>query len=165
MNDSAIAILRVIHIAFGSVWLGGAMTLGFFVLPAATRAEPGSSAQPMAHARALGIITGGGAIAMIAGFVLYGAVWTGAGSAGPARLYAIGGHFATAAIAVTAVLAGPAAFRLGSLAHALARQNSPPTEEQRTTQARLVTHLAWASRLAALLLVVTVAFMAIGRYV
>ena len=52
-------------------------------------------------------MTAAGATAVLAGMMLYGAIWAGAGFSGPAFWYAMGGHFATAALLVARSEARP----------------------------------------------------------
>ena len=164
MSISVIAILRVIHIGFGAFWLGGAITVGFFLLPAMrARGAAGSlfAAQLMARTRLPAVMTAAGVIAVLAGMMLYGAIWAGTGFSGPAFWYAMGGHFATAAVLLVGVVAWPAAHKLGALAH----QESLPTPAENAQRDRLLNRVTWVTQLSAALLVVTVSFMAIGRYV
>jgi hypothetical protein len=76
----------------------------------------------------------------------------------------MGGHIATVAVILVAALAWPAAHKLGGLARVLLHQGSPPTAEQSAERDRLLRRLTWVTQLGAALLVVTISFMAIGRY-
>ncbi len=168
MSNTVIAILRVIHIAFGAFWLGGAITVAFFLLPTvkATGMIGGQFAgQLMARTRLPTIITAAGGIAILAGIILYGGIWAGTGFSGPAMWYAIGGLIAI----VVAILAGavvrPAADKLGTLGRTLASQGSPPTAEQNAEREQLLNRMTSFTQLNAVLLVITIALMAIARYV
>ena len=168
MSDSVIAILRVIHIVFGAFFVGGMITVAFLFLPAIKGASETSAFadQLMARARPLIVIyVAAGVIAIGAGHALYRTIWAGAGFSGPAFWYAMGGHIATVAVILVAALAWPAAHKLGALARVLLRQESPATAEQNTERDRLLKRLTWVTQLSAALLVVTISFMAIGRYV
>src|SRR5271166_2301957 len=71
-------------------------------------------------------------VAILAGMILYGAIWAGHGFSGPARWCAIGGHIATVAV----ILAGavwPAALKLGTLARALAEARRRPSRTPNAT--------------------------------
>jgi len=167
MSDSVIAILRIIHIVFGAFFVGGMITVAFLFLPAIRGAsEAGALADHlMARARLrIVVFVAAGAIASGAGHALYRTLWAGAGNSGPAFWYAMGGHIATVAVVLVVALAWPAAHRLRALARTLLRQASPPTPEQNAERDRLLKRLTWVTQLSAALLVVTVSFMAIGRY-
>jgi hypothetical protein len=168
MSDSVIAILRVIHIVFGAFFVGGMITVAFLFLPAVKGAsEAGALADHlMVRARLLIVVfVAAGIIASGAGHALYRTLWAGAGYSGPAFWYAMGGHIATVAVLLVVALAWPAAHRLGALTRMLLRQDSPPTPEQNAERDRLLKRLTWVMRLSAAPLVVTVSFMAMGRYV
>jgi uncharacterized membrane protein len=167
MSDPVIAALRVIHIVFGAFWLGGAATLGFFLLPAMKAAGPIGgqlAAQLMARTRLLAVITAAGAIAIFAGFSLYRGIWAGGSFAGPARWYGIGGHFPLIAVLLAGVVAVPASHKLGALARTLPGDEASPTAAQ-NAEGRLINRLTLVTQITAVLVIVTVAFMAIGRYV
>ena len=167
MSDPVIAILRVIHILFGAFFVGGMITVGFLFLPAVKGASDASAFadQLMARARLLiAVYVAAGITAIGAGHALYRTIWAGAGFSGPAFWYAMGGHIATVAVILVAALAWPAAHKLGGLARVLLHQGSQPTAEQSAERDRLLRRLTWVTQLGAALLVVTISFMAIGRY-
>jgi len=88
MSDLIIAILRVIHIGFGAFWVGGTITLGFFIFPMMKASSPGGgqfATQLMARTRLLTVLTVAGLIAIAAGIFLYRGIWAGAGFSGPPR--------------------------------------------------------------------------------
>jgi len=168
LSNSIIAILRVIHIAFGAFWVGGVIVTGFFLLPTvkATGQIGGQFAgQLMARTRLLTMLTAAGGISVLAGIILYGGLWAGTGMSGPALWYAIGGAIAIVVIILGAAIAKPTADKLGALGRALAGQGTPPTAEQNAEREALMNRLTSVVQLNAVLLVVTVIFMAIARYV
>src|SRR5436309_3413948 len=94
MSDTVIDILRIIHIVFGTFWVGGAITTAFFLLPTVKATGPigGQFAgQLMARTRLPTVLTAAGCITVLAGLILYGGIWAGTGFAGPAAIFAIGG--------------------------------------------------------------------------
>jgi len=171
MSVPVIALLRVIHIAFGAFWLGGAVTLGFFVLPMVKVSSPIDGqfvTQLIARTRLptlLTVMTIAGAIATLAGVTLYTVIWAGTGFSGPARWYAIGGHIAIVVVILAGAVVVPAAHKLGGISRTLAGQEYPPTARQNAERKRLMNRITWATQLSAVLLIITVALMAIGRYV
>ena len=168
MSNTVIAILRVIHIVFGAFWLGGAITVGFFLLPTvkATGAIGGQFAgQLMARTRLPTVITASGGIAILAGIILYGGIWAGTGFSGPAMWYAIGGLIAIVVAILAGAIVRPAADKLGALGRTRASQSSPPTAEQNAEREQLMSRMTTFTQLNAVLLVITIALMAIARYV
>jgi uncharacterized membrane protein len=166
MSNSVIAGLRVVHIVFGAFWLGGAMTVGFFLLPAIRAAGSVGdefAARLMSPMRLLSVITAAGAIAIGAGLVLYAGIWSGLGFDGPPRWYAMGGHVALLAIILSGVVTLPAAYKLAVLTRTVGSHASPPPE-QNAQRDRLIRRATVITQIAAVLLVVTISLMAIGRY-
>src|SRR5579859_5352546 len=168
MSNSIIAILRAIHIAFGSFWVGGVIITGFFLLPTvkATGQIGGQFAgQLMARTRLTTVLTATGGISVLAGIILYVGIWAGTGFSGPAMWYAIGGAIAILAIVLGAAIARPTADKLGALGRTLGSQGSPPTAEQNAEREALMNRLTSIVQINAVLLIVVVVLMAIGRYV
>ena len=108
------------------------------------------------------MITAAGVIAILAGTALYAGIWAGTGFSGPPRWYAMGGHVAIILLILAAAVAWPAANNLGALTRILAGQGFPATAEQNAERVGLINRLTLVTQINALLLVVTVALMAIG---
>ncbi|MGO9357842.1 MAG: hypothetical protein ACLP1D_09215 [Xanthobacteraceae bacterium] len=115
MSETTIALIRVIHIGFGAFWLGSAMTLGFLLPMIKTRIGEQFAALVVARTWLLTVVTVAGGIAILAGLVLYGAIWAGVGFVGPAVWYANGGHAAILAFLLAAAIVEPAAHKLRAL--------------------------------------------------
>jgi len=168
MSNSVIAIIRAIHIGFGAFWIGGALTAGFFLLPAI---KAGAShgrqlaAQILASTRVLAAITVSGVIAILAGGILYRGIWAGGGFYGPAVWYAMGSHFAIVALILTGAVVLPAMHKLRKLTGAEASHESPAVAAQNFHRERLIKRITVFTQISAALLIPTVVFMAIGRYV
>lgn len=168
MSYSIIALLRVVHIAFGAFWVGGTISAGFFLLPAlkADGALGGQfAAQLLARTRLIAAITAAGAIAIISGGALYRSLWAGSGFDGPARWYALGGHFAILAFLLTGAVVLPAAHKLRRLAGPTVALGSPLIAGQNAQVPRLMNRVTRVTQVSGILLILTVALMAIGRYV
>ena len=168
MSNSIIAILRAIHIAFGAFWVGGVVITGFFLLPTvkATGQIGGQFAgQLMARTRLTTVLTATGGITVLAGIILYGGIWAGTGMSGPALWYAIGGAIAIVVIILGAAIGRPAGDKLGALGRTMASQGKPPTAEQNAEREMLMNRLTSIAQINAVLLIVVVVLMAIGRYV
>src|SRR4051812_12987931 len=117
MDDALIGTLRIIHIVFGTFWVGGAITTGFFILPTVKATGPigGQFAgQLMARTRLPTVLTAAGGITVLAGLILYWMKWAGTGFVGPAAYYAIGGAIAIIVMILGAAVARPAADRLAA---------------------------------------------------
>ena len=74
----------------------------------------------------------------------------------------------TSAIAIVVMILGgavarPTADKLAGLGQKIAGQGSPPTAEQNAERARLMNRLTSLAQINAVLLVITVGFMAIGN--
>lgn len=167
MSNTVIAILRIIHIVFGTFWVGGAITTAFFLLPTVKATGPigGQFAgQLMARTRLPTVLTASGGIAVLAGLILYGGVWAGTGFTGPAAIFAIGGAIAIIAMILAGAIVRPAADKLAALGRAMAGQGSPPTAGQTAEREQLMNRLTSMTQINAVLLIITVVFMAIGRY-
>ncbi len=167
MSNSVIAILRAIHIAFGSFWVGGLIITGFFLLPTvkATGQIGGQFAgQLMQRTRLTTVLTAAGGISVLAGIILYGGIWARTGSSGPALWFGIGGAVAIVAIILGAAIARPTADKLGALGRLMGAQGSPPTIEQNAERAALLNRLTSIVQINAVLLVLAVIFMAVARY-
>jgi hypothetical protein len=167
MSNSVIAILRVIHLVFGAFWVGGAITTAFFLLPTvkATGMIGGQFAgQLVARTRLPTVLSASGGLSILAGLILYGGLWAGTGFSGPAAYYAIGGLLAIIAIILGGVIVRPAAEQLAALGRTLMSQGKPPTAEQNAERERLLSRMSSFSQITAVLLVITVALMAVGRY-
>src|SRR3954451_23799265 len=140
MSDTVIAILRLIHIVFGTFWVGGAIVTAFFILPTVKATGPigGQFAgQLMARTRLPMVLTAAGGITVLAGFILYGMKWAGTGFVGPAVYYSIGGAIAIVVMILGGAVARPTADKLAGLGQKIAGQGSPPTAEQNAERARL----------------------------
>jgi len=167
MSNSVIAILRIIHIVVGAFWVGGVITTAFFLLPTVKATGPigGQFAgQLMARTRLPTVLTAAGGVTVLAGLILYGGIWAGTGFSGPPLYYAIGGVIAIIVLVIGATIARPAADKLAALGRTIAGQGTPPTADQSAERERLLNRLTSSAQINAVLLVVTVAFMAVGRY-
>src|SRR5262245_39826986 len=167
MFDAIVWILRLIHIVFGTFWVGGAIVTAFFLLPTVKATGPigGQFAgQLMARTRLPTVLLAAGGINVLAGLILYGGIWAGGGFAGPAMFFAIGGLIAIIVMVIGAAVARPASVKLAALGQKIAGQGSPPTAEQGAEREQLMNRLTASAQLNAVLLIVAVGFMAVARY-
>ncbi|HET7715302.1 MAG TPA: hypothetical protein VFK86_06715 [Bauldia sp.] len=169
MDPTIIIILRVIHIVAGAIWLGGAVTVAFFLLPTVKATGPvggqfiGALVQRTHLPEwllALGVVN------IIAGLILYWDLYVGVpwDTFGPPGVYAIGGVLAVLVVVFGFAIARPTADRLAGLGKAIQAQGSPPTPAQAADREALLARLTGVVSLNAILLIITGALMAIGRY-
>lgn len=128
MSNEVIAVLRVIHIVFGTFWMGATVTLGFFLLPVVQRSDPTNGQfgeQLVARTQLVTVITAAGLITTLAGGALYGGIWAGTGFSGPPRWFAIGGYVAVAVLILAVAVKMPTAYKLRAFTRALAAQSYP----------------------------------------
>ncbi|TPL09616.1 DUF2269 family protein [Mesorhizobium sp. B2-4-14] len=161
LSNSMIALLRAIHIVFGAFWMGGTVTLGFFLLPALRKGSTDGAAIAARFLAKSWFMTASlvaGFISVIAGLALYAELWAGTDFTGPAVWYSVGGHLAEASI-ILAVLA------IAPTTRQLARFAQEQHDEERTLRLeRLLNRVTVVSRVIAAMLAVTITMMAIGRY-
>lgn len=171
MGDYALLIgLRLAHVVGGAMWVGAAVMLAGFVVPAAQGPEAGTFMQRlMVGRRAQWYMMTTALLTIVSGIALYArmdALTDGAFSGtAQGRVLGIGGLAGVAALLTGALVSGRAARRLAALrarAHAGSR---PPSAEEAAAMTRLQARVRWATRIAMALMVTAVACMAVGRYV
>ncbi len=168
MDPTIIIILRIIHILAGAIWLGGAVTVAFFLLPTVRATGPigGQFAGALFQRHLAEWLLVSGAVSIVAGLVLYWNFYSAVpwDSFGPQVAYPIGGLFAVLALIIGVGIARPTASRLAGLSKAVQVQGSPPTAAQAAQREALLARLAGLVALIAVFVGVTAVFMAIGRY-
>ena len=159
-------VLRLAHIGAGAFWVGSGLMLVLVILPALRRsgAEAGQRL-PMAQiSQAMAISS---LITTIAGVILYILVsgFAGPWMASPMGIgLSIGAVAGLAAFLVGLLSTGPTSSRMGELGARLQAAGGPPAPEQlaemRQLQAKLNTSSMWSVILSTL----SLAFMAVARY-
>jgi uncharacterized membrane protein len=162
--------LRVAHVVGGAMWVGAAVMLAGFVVPAAQGPDAGGFMQRlMVGRRAQWYLMGTAVVTILSGVALFARMeaLTDGGFSGTDQgmAFGVGGLAGVAALLTGALVNGPAARRMAALGARLRADARPPSAEEAGLMARLRTRTRWASRIAMLLLVTAVACMAIGRYV
>lgn len=157
------AVLRLIHIVAGAFWAGGAMLMGWFVVPASKAAGPGAG--PFMQALMRKKIT---VVLISAGLVTIGAgIWLWALRQPAMRRWqdwalAIGALSAIVAVIIGITFQRPTGSKLQALGTTLASAGGPPTAEQGAEMSRLQARMAMFGSILAFLMVVAVAGMALG---
>ena len=169
MDVTLIIILRVIHIVAGAFWLGGAVTTAFFLLPTVKATGPigGQFVGALVQRTHLPEwLLASGIIAILAGLLLYWDAYAGVpwDTLGPQVIYAIGGALAVLAWLIGFFVARPTAARLAGIGKTIQAQGTPPTPDQASQRDALLSRLRSTVSLVAVLIGLTAALMAIGRY-
>lgn len=167
-----IHLLRVIHIVFGVIWVGGVFTLAAFVVPSARAIGP--AAGPM-----MGQLTQvrqmpkwlviAGFLTIAAGFWLYWHASVGADprwmASGPARTYGIGAVLALIAWFMGMTMNAPLAKRMSAMGAKIAASGAPPTADEKAQLSAMQARLGTLSVVGAALLILATMTMAVARYV
>ena len=172
MDHGWIALLRLVHIVCGVLWIGGVVMVSVFLIPAARDLGPSGGAlmEYLTRVRRLPIYLMAVAIlTVLVGITLfmidsssYGSAWAGS----PAGIaYSIGGVLALATVAVGMAVNSPAGRRLGNLAAEVRASGNPPTPEQSAAMGQLRRRLAGGAYASAILGLLAAAAMAVARYI
>ena len=160
-------ILRLIHIIGGVFWVGGALTMYFFISPTiGATAEAGQkfAGHLMTKAGLTRIMTSAAIAAVLAGFALYWLDSDGFTSAwlnsGPGKGFGIGAFFALVGL-VAGIMVGRNFVALGQLG---AQIQGKPTPEQLQKLQALQQQQALVGRINVYSLILAATFMAIARY-
>ena len=171
MNNLFLSV-RVLHILLGATWLGAAVVVSFFLLPAIEQAGPdgGKVVAGMIRRKFDKFIPSIGGMTVLTGFYLY---WHFTGGFDPvvsagmgARVFGAGGILGTIAL----ILAGSVVAKNMRKVVALMKQASETADAH--TRAPLLEQAGQlrrkagaAGKIVALLLIVTIVLMALGHYV
>lgn len=163
---------RVLHILLGATWLGAAVVVSFFLLPAIEQAGPdgGKVVAGMIRRKFDKFVPSIGGLTVVTGFYLYWHFTNGfdpvaSGSMG-ARVFGAGGVLGTIAL----IIAGSVVARNMRKVVALMKQAAETTDAQIRAPlleqaGQLRRKAGKAGRIVALLLIVTIVLMALGHYV
>lgn len=164
-------ILRLIHILGGTAWVGAALFVTLYLLPAARTVGPAAAPlmREVNEGRKLHLymsfmsvftILSGGALA-----------WRDAGSLGfrwfeqgSGLIFGIGAVVAIAASVVGGAIIGPSAKGIAAIGAVLEREKRAPSPAEAASQHALQNQMLFGVRLAAVLLVMATAAMASARY-
>lgn len=171
MSDPLQITLRLIHIFAGVFWAGTVFFLLRFLMPALAESGAGGQAvmQQLATKQKLGVVVpAAGLLTVLSGLGMYArnvaassGVW--AHSRQGITLGA-GGLAAIIALIIGATMIGPSLGKIVNVQLAAQAAGRALTADEEATVARLRMRSARGTRIAAGLLVITVATMAVGRY-
>jgi hypothetical protein len=172
MNETLFAIIRLIHILAGVLWVGAAVMLAFFVGPAAGGAGPAGGVLMdqlvrvrklpayMASMAGLTVLAGFGLMWMHASATDGGWMRTASG-----KLFMWGALVAIVGFVWGMVLASRLAKRMTARTAALAAAGRPPTAEEQAEIRQGFARLSFHTRGSAIVLVLAAAMMALARYI
>jgi len=172
-NQLLVITLRLIHILGGIFWVGAALILGHFILPAADTLGPaiaGPMLREIGQVRKLPIYLNiAGLLTMLSGIGLYWRMmslthgtWAHSTSG---QTFGLGAAIAIITAIIGNLTAAPAGRRLGALGNEIAAGGGVPTPEQGAEMVAIRTKLRKSSQLLGILLVISAAAMSIARYV
>ena len=160
-------LLRIVHIFAGIIWVGGALTMTFFIAPtigAIGDAGPKFTGYLMNNMKFSARLSAAAGLSILAGFILYWIDSAGFTSpwmrSGAGIGFSIGAAFALIGM-FFGILMGRTLKALGGLA---AQIQGKPTHEQAASLDMLRKRQGLVSKLNAFSLIVSVIFMAIARY-
>ena len=161
--------LRLVHIVAGVVWVGSAVFIALFVLPAARTAGPEGGrflARLMPRTGpALGIAM---LLTVVPGFIMYGRLSAGFNRAWvtsrPGLALAAGAVASIIAVLIGVAVSRPAGEKLAALRKSLETESRAPTAAQAAQLATLQSRVERGAQLVAALLVLAAAAMAVARY-
>ena len=171
MSDQSLTILlRLIHILGGIFWVGTMILLAAFLLPTvqATGREGGKFMEHLMQQRRLRVYLGVAMLlTVLSGVTLYvrlaaatHGAWAGSG---PGITYGVGALAAILGAAIGGAIGASTGRKMMAIGRSIAAGG--PSAEQQAELVRLQNRMALGARLAAVLLVVSAAAMAVGRYV
>ena len=174
MNDTLMALLRLVHILAGIFWVGATLVLAAFILPAARAVGPAAGqfmSQLMLRQRLQFWINVTMTLAILAGFALYGLdsriSGGGFGRSATGMTLGLGALLAIAAAGVGGAMAQPTARKLSDIAQrmqdALRGGGAPPAALVAEAQP-LQQKMQRALTIMSVLLVLSATAMAIARY-
>lgn len=167
--ESARIILRVLHITFGTLWVGSAIFITLFLEPAVHSAgEAGGRVMErlVTQTPLVKYMTFASLITVIAGVVLYGIDSRFSGTWILSRegvIFTIGTVSGLAAYVTGQFVIAPTAGRIGALGHEMAMAGGPPSSIQLTEMSTLQGRAARFGRLEVVLMLISVAGMAGAR--
>ena len=169
--DPALILLRVVHVVGGVFWAGAILFVVHFLEPAVRDAGPDGAKvmQALRKRRYLEVVPTVAALTLLSGFALYwrtfGRLHPGPGASGVDLVLGLGGFASLVAFVIGVTMLRPSALRIGALGAELAE--APPERRAALQEeiGRLRLRMRKSGRWVAVLLLVAILSMAVGRYV
>lgn len=169
-SNLLMVVLRLIHIICGAFWVGGALSVAFFILPAQRAiGQPGVLfvRQLMMVQKFRSFMLGAAVLTILAGLTMYARYAMAGGGWAQSNTGIVLGVGAVAAI----IAAGIGTGRVGKLGKemlelggAMQASGGPPSDTQKAEMDALQGKMHSAYRMVAILLLIAVAAMASARY-
>ncbi len=163
-------VLRLIHIIFGAFWVGGALSVAFFILPAQRAiGQPGMLfvRQLMMGQKFRSYMIGAAVLTILSGLTMYvryamaGSEWS---QTNTAKILGVGALTAIIAVGIGTGYTGKIGKKMLELGGQIQASGGPPTDAQKAEMESLQGKMQSAFRIVAILLLITVAAMASARY-
>lgn len=159
-------LLVFLHVTGAIVWAGGAITMGFFTIPAVLEAGPGGGAvmNGVMKRRFPVLMTGSAIVVIVTGLRLYTSrfsmEWL---TSAEGIVLSLGGLLGIGAFVIGLFVQKPVAMKLGALGAQIAASGGPPAPEQARELAAIRSRLAKVGRVTAWHLFGAVLLMAVHR--
>ena len=162
--------LRLIHIICGAFWVGGALSVAFFILPAQRAiGQPGMLfvRQLMMGQKFRSFMIGAAVLTILSGLMMYiryamaGGGWT---QSNTGIILGVGAVAAIVAVGIGTGYTGKIGQKMLELGGAIQASGGPPTDAQKAEMEVLQGKMQSAFRIVASLLLIAVAAMASARY-
>lgn len=163
-------VLRLIHIICGAFWVGGALSVAFFILPAQRAiGQPGMLfvRQLMMGQKFRSFMIGAAVLTILSGLTMYTRYAMAGGGWARSNTGIILGVGALAAIIAAGIgtgYSGKIGKQMLALGEAMQASGGPPTDAQKAEMGVLQGKMQSAFRMVAILLLIAVAAMASARY-
>lgn len=162
--------LRLIHIIFGAFWVGGVLTVAFFIMPAQKAiGQPGMLfvRQLMMGQKFRLYMIGAAVLTILSGLTMYIRYAMGGGGwsqTNNAKVLGVGAVAAIIAAGIGTGYVGKIGKKMVEISTAIQASGGPPTDAQKSEMEGLQGKIQSAYRIVAILLLLTVAAMASARY-
>jgi uncharacterized membrane protein len=160
-------LLVWLHVAFGALWAGGAVTAGFFLIPAVLEAGPaGGAVMAGVVQRKFPIkMIAAGSVVVLTGLRMYMVRFTSGWLLSPEGLaLSIGGLLGIGALFIGVFVQKPMIERLAALGAKIAASGAPPTAEQASELAALRARLGRVAKVVAWHIIGSLVLMASHRF-
>lgn len=164
-------VIRVTHVLLGAFWVGSALLLTLFIIPAVEASGPagGTVMQGLVKKGMARVLTFVGLFTVLTGIYL---LWQLSGhfsgsfmGSSSGILLSTGALFGIIALLIGVHVSRPAVNKLGEIGARVAASGAPPTPEDVAEMARLRARVTTATRYVAIALLVTVVCMALGPHI
>jgi uncharacterized membrane protein len=161
-----LAVLILLHVFFAILWGGGAIVIGFFIVPSVIEAGPGGGAvmAGVFKRKFPVLMTVSAFVVLLTGIRLYMLSFTGDWVTTPRGIVLTLGTIAgLGAFLIGVLVQRPVGMRMGALGAEIAAKGGPPSPEQAAEMEALRTRMSRVARITAWHLVAAALLMASNR--